>query len=320
VDFKTRNIPALNRETSVFVGLLILLAATFVFAADTHGASNKRTAVQYTLEFVPTRNALPGTSATMTITVVDGQTTVTFDLNKGYPDTVYTVWIVYNKLTWPLQYNSSGFPLADPATNDQTFPPEGLGVAPAGRLDQPFTDGMGLDQGITLVTNGGGNGYAQITLDYDLVAEAPVANKNIVTQCVPSVSNCIKKLSIASTWLRKYVIEFPVFQRAANCANYDPAYDPDVSGRDPNSGLYDPVATVLDSRFWQCIDLATLRNPNDPWSGLPRVPRFKFDHFRLAPHPDFATHGLFGGNVTEHFIDMIGRRCDLRPIPAGESC
>jgi len=42
-----------------------------------------------------------------------------------------------------------------------------------------------------------------------------------------------------------------------------------------------------------------------------RVPRFEFDHFRLAAHPDSLTHGFIGGNGTDHRIDMVGRRSDL---------
>jgi len=54
-------------------------------------------------------------------------------------------------------------------------------------------------------------------------------------------------------------------------------------------------------------------------TGLPRVWRYPFDHFRLAAHPDELTHGFIGGSAFEHAIDMVGRRCRLQPVPAGET-
>src|SRR5437764_990840 len=175
-------------------------------------------------------------------------------------------------------------------------------VAPTASLSAQFTNGMGLDPGVTFVTDDWGNGQVRVTLDYNILGNthddgSPVGNKSIVTQCVvdspgPQSGPCPSTSAIqrvTTTWLRKYIAQVPAADRASLCANYNSS--------DPSS------------IYWQCIDPATV----DPQTGngLPRVWRFPFDHFRLAAHPDGLTHGFIGGNEAEHVIDMVGRRCHL---------
>jgi hypothetical protein len=294
----------------LIVGLLGLLAAS-----DTQGSSD------HTLEFIPTQNALPGVSGTMTIDVKNGgsETDVHFSLRGGYPNTVYTIWVVYNLLNWPLPTSGTSVPSTSASTRPG-FPAEGNGVAPLARLDTPFADGMGLDPGVTFVTNDKGDADIQAVVYYDLIRESPVGNKDIIVQCAPgppaSDGSCpapSKKVNITTTWLREFIGQYKKSQRASKCANYDPAFDPDVTP------LNQIKPAGIDARYWQCIDPATVKDPDDPWTGLPRVPRFTFDHFRLAPHPDDLTHGLIGGTAVDHFIDMVGRRCNLVP-PVGPAC
>jgi hypothetical protein len=268
---------------------------------------------QYTLEFLPTHNALPGVTGKMRITVMNGNTIVTFKLRGGYPDTVYTIWTVFSQLVWPYTpdpNNPTRVP-ATPATDHPGFPPDGNGISPTARLGKPFTDGMGWDQGMTFVTDRNGHGEKRVMLDFNLIYEAPVSNSGEILQCAPTSSNCTKKVRVTTTWLRRFIGEFAIADRSAMCANYD--YKSDA---DPANPFYDPVVPGLDARLWQCVDPATV---NGNGGGLPRVHRFEFDHFRLAPHPDRLTHGFIGGNTTDHFIDMIGRRCDLLP-PVGPPC
>jgi len=162
---------------------------------------------------------------------------------------------------------------------------------------------MGLDPGAVFFTNDRGDGETQVRLDYDLIRAAPVANKDVIRQCVPGPvavgadgkATCpasSQSIRVTTTWLRTYIGQ--VTDPATECANYDPALEPGV-------------------RFWQCIDPATV----DPrtGNGLPRVPRFTFNHFRLAAHPDALTHGFIGGNHEDHVIDMVGRHADLAPKP-----
>src|SRR5947209_6570454 len=261
----------------------------------------------YTLAFEPTQNALAGSYGVMTIKPLPGGTLVAFKLRGGYPNTVYTIWTVFNRLVVPLPTDPSGTAVpACPATGgdpDQLgcpsdartgFPPEGSPVAPLARLDRPFTDGMGLDQGITFVTNDLGDGAGAISVEYNLFGGPddgpPVGNKNFVTQCVRPVESsddCIR-VNVATTWLRKFIGEYGLEERPSKCANYEPL----------------AVKPGIDARYWQCIDRTT---------ALPRVHRYEVDHFRLAPHPDDLTHGLFGGNPKDHFIDMVGRRCRVTP-------
>lgn len=272
---------------------------------------------EYTLEFTPTQNAPPGAQGTMTIKVngEKGETEVEFKVRGAYPDTVYTIWIVFNPLTWRPDDPANATTTKVSATSASArpgFPAEGNGVSPLAPLGAGFTGGMGLDPGATFVTDEKGDGKIDLKVDYDLLRAAPVSNKDMIAQCVPgpaaSDGNCYapsKLLRITTTWLRKYIAEFPLTERGVLCANYDATYDPE-------SPLYDPVGSKgQDARFWQCIDPAMW--DADKLDGLPRVHRYEFDHFRLANHPDDLTHGFIGGNGTEHWIDMVGRRGDLVP-------
>lgn len=279
---------SLKLVLTILALLAVLALAPWVSAAQEH-----------TLDFKPTQNAPAGISGTMTIEVKSGQTKARFRLNGGYPDTVYTIWIVYNVL-------QLANPLANSmeATERPGFPPEGNGVAPLGRLDAAFTSGMGMDPGASFVTDDHGNGDVDVELDYDLIRAAPVANSDVILQCAPAATNCLKQIRVTTTWLRRYIGEFPLVHRPRLCANYDARFDKE-------SGVYDPVLSKgTDARFWQCIN---------PDTGLPRVHRYTFDHFRLANHPDDLTHGFIGGDKVDHWIDMVGRRCDLVP-PVGPAC
>ncbi len=218
------------------------------------------------------------------------------------------------------------------------FYPEAGAVAPTASTASEFTSGMGLDPGATFFTNNNGDGQVHVKLDYNLLGTTyddgpPVGNVTVVAQCAlpggppagPSYmanvdaqgnpkstglpapitsSNCPKaaitlangtsktmqpKFTVTSSWLRKYIVQIDPADRAAKCANYDPL---------------DPT-----SIFWQCIDPATVNPQNG--TGLPRVWRYPFDHFRLAAHPDELTHGFIGGSAFEHAIDFVGRRCTL---------
>ena len=269
---------------------------------------------KYLLEFRPTGNLLAagGTAATgtMHIKVKDnGTTAVHFTLRGARQNTLYTIWIVFNKLTVDLagnpQMGADGQTvLATPAIAAYpSFPPEGNGVSPLARLDKPFTDGMGLDPGATFITNAKGDADVQVKLDYDLVHEAPVSNKDIIVQCVPGPpvkdpatgkESCpapSKVMRVTTTWLRQFIAQTPnPADPVKGCTNYDPTLGQEVL-------------------YWQCIDPATV----DPrtGNGLPRVPRFSPDHFRLAAHPDHLTHGFIGGNHEYHRIDMTGSMVEL---------
>ncbi len=280
--------------------LACLLATVGVPARSAAVVLAPTTVDVYTLEFEPTQNALAGSSGVMTIKPLPGGTLVAFKLRGGYPNTVYTIWTVYNRLVVPLPTDGTKVPSADPPAD---FPPEGNGVAPLARLDKPFTDGMGLDQGMTFVTDDAGDGSASINLDYDLLGGPdggpPVGNKNFAVQCVSPVDPLLSDppctpIKVATTWLRKFIGDYSPAERASVCANYEAL----------------AVRPGIDPRYWQCVD---------PANRLPRVHRYRFDHFRLAPHPDDLTHGLFGGNGTDHFIDMVGRRCQITP-PIDDPC
>ena len=284
--------------------LLACLLATVSLPARSAGAAE----AVHTLEFEPTQNARPGSSGVMTITTLDGgETRAVFTLRGGYPNMVYTIWTVFNQLVVPLPTDPTRTrvpacsatgedpgPLGCPTEPLPGFPPEGNGVAPLARLDKPFTNGMGLDQGITFVTNDRGDGEGAITVDYNLLGGAddgpPLGNQTFVVQCVRPVesANACVPIKVATTWLRKFIGDYSLAERPLKCANYEPV----------------AVRPGIDARYWQCVDPAT---------ALPRVHRYQFDHFRLAPHPDQLTHGLFGGNSEDHFIDMVGRRCRVSP-------
>src|SRR5947208_13637047 len=68
----------------------------------------------YPLEFEPTQNARPGSSGVMTIKPLPGGTLVAFKLRAGYPNTVYTIWTVYNRLVVPLPTEGTQVPASDP--------------------------------------------------------------------------------------------------------------------------------------------------------------------------------------------------------------
>ncbi len=294
------------RVVTVIFGLLGLLALPLQVTGNHSNAWGNEE--QYVLEFVPTQNA-PGAQGTMTIKVdVDKPATnVHFVVSGAYPNTLYTIWTVYNILDeakWKEAIEAGKIEVPSiSASTRPGFPPEGNGVSPLARLDSAFTSGMGQDPGASFVTNADGDGEVQVKLDYDLVTAAPVSNKDIIAQCAPSVSICEKQIKVTTTWLRRFIGEFPPADRASTCANYNATADPD-------SPQYDTVASKgMNARVWQCVDPATV-NPGTG-EGLPRVHRFQFDHFRLANHPDDLTHGFIGGNGVDHWIDMVGRRADL---------
>jgi hypothetical protein len=275
-----------------------------------------------------------GATGWMMINQVNGQTDLQFFVRGARPNTLYTIWTVFKPLSWCAD-SSTGCPDAfTPAGSAKPgfgsfspdalpFYPEASPVAPTASLAKAFTSGMGLDPGITFYTNNNGDGEIHVKLDYNLLATTyddgpPVANADVVAQCaVPgqpmtyTSANCpavtitvnglpvktVPKFTVTSSWLRKFIIQ--VHDPATECANYDPS---------------DPT-----SIFWQCIDPATANAKTG--TGLPRVWRYPFDHFRLAAHPDELTHGFIGGSAFEHTIDMVGRRCRLQPpLPGEPSC
>jgi hypothetical protein len=184
---------------------------------------------------------------------------------------------------------------------------------------------MGIDPGLAFYTNERGDADIHVRLDFNLLGttydDGPgVGIATTAAQCVlqgPPVppntytaANCppvqltingkslttIPRFTVASSWLRKFIWQV---KDPAECANYDP--------NDPTS------------IFWQCIDPATV----DPktGTGLPRVWRYPFSHFRLASHPDELTHGFIGGSAWEHTIDLVGQRCKIQPpLPGEKSC
>lgn len=288
----------------------------------------------YVLPFIATQNAPGGVDGgaegVMRIQVEDGKSRIHLRVRGLYPNTVYTIWTVFNKLTWNPANPGTGHSIPSCPANGENaaaacgtswqgwngFPSEGNGVAPTAKMSARFTDGMGLDPGATFKTNPQGDGQVSVQLDYDITAAdsvtgPPLGNKNIIRQTVPVptcdtdangnlTTTCSKKsLRITTTYLRGFVAEHPVADRATKCANYDAKSDPE------NVVAYDHEhANGSDARLWQCVH---------PVTGLPRVPRYGFDHFRLANHPDELTHGFIGGNGIDHWIDMVGRRGDLTP-------
>ena len=304
----------------------------------------------YTLPFVNTVNAPGGQSGpsegVMKIRVENGKSTVHLKVRNLYPKVVYTVWTVFGHLPLnppgsagfiidggpvpgghaPVQCspnNTSTSPLCPPGWSGWIgYHPEGHPVAPTAKISSRFTDGMGLDPGATFITDDNGDGHVMVRLDYDITSGAPLGNKNAITQtvlkvpskiCTPNAVDTSKvdcvdgvkdtKLNITTTYLRKFIGEFLLEDRAVMCANYDAPADPDVVGYDDN-GVAKTEPHGVDARLWQCVDPAT---------GMPRVPRFGFDHFRLANHVDDLTHGFIGGNSTDHIIDMVGLRACASP-------
>ncbi len=281
----------------------LILGLLGLFALPPHvGAATNGT---YTLTFIPTHHAPGGAQGNMTLKVVNGETLVHFHVKGGFPNTLYTIWTVFNVLKEPLPTAGHEVPSLPAGAHRPGFPPEGSPVSPLARLDAAFTAGMRIDPGASFVTDRNGNGEIELKLDYDLVREAPVSSKDIILQCAPTPTNCKKEVRLTTTWLRRFIGEFPQAQRASMCANYDPMFDLE-------SPRYDAVRSKgMDAQLWQCVDPASVDAKTG--SGLPRVQRFTFDHFRLANHPDSLTHGFVGGSPTDHWIDLVGRYKDLVP-------
>ena len=286
------------------LGALLMIQPEIAAADDDEDENQHET---YILYFRPTQNAPPGASGKMKISVdaSRGDTRVKFSVRHAYPNTLYTIWTVFNELRWPLPKKGVDVP-ASSAAKRPGFPQDGNGVSPLARLDASFTAGMGIDPGASFVTDEDGDGEIALTLDYDLLREAPVSNKDVITQCVArafdATKGCLDTVKITTTWLRTFVGEFPPSERARRCANYDPDADSDVvSDETKRRGA--------DARLWQCVDPTSVNRRSGRF--IVRVPRFEFDHFRLAAHPDSLTHGFIGGNGTDHRIDMVGRRSDL---------
>ena len=286
-----------------------------------------------------TNAGIKGLAATgrMEIKLVGGRTHLRVFVRGARSNTLYTIWTVFKPLMWcadpktgcpeafvPAGRIAPGF--TDFPAGALKFYPEAGRVAPTASMAKAFTSGMGLDPGATFYTDRNGNGEMSITLDYNLLGTTyddgpPVGNADAVVQCAvpgtpltytsapsgptacPPVTIMVNgnpvtttpRFTVTSSWLRKYIIQ--VNDPATECANYDPA---------------DPT-----SIFWQCIDPASVDRRTG--TGLPRVWRYPFDHFRLAAHPDELTHGFIGGSAFEHAIDMVGRRCRLQPVPPGET-
>src|SRR5215471_5108318 len=298
----------------------------------------------------PSVNGLGATGVMIINPQNNGQTNVQFFLSGARPNTLYTIWTVFKPLTlnWCTTPAATGCPEAFSIAAGSTKPDfnnadpvfqaafysEAGAVAPTASMSVAFTSGMGLDRGITFTTDGNGNGHVLVQLDYDLLGGIlsdgvtidynngpPVGNATAVKQCAMSaISNgtsvtgppleynpttcpgatitlpngkTVKapnvSFTVTSSWLRQFILQVPnPGDLVTGCANYDP---------------FNPA-----SYFWQCIDPAT---------GMPRVWRFPFDHFRLAAHPDELTHGFIGGSGFEHTIDMVGRRCAITPTPSG---
>src|SRR5207249_8651346 len=121
------------RKTLLAVPLASLLATVGAPARSAAVVLAPTTVDVYTLEFEPTQNALAGSDGVMTIKPLPGGTLVAFKLRGGYPNTVYTIWTVYNRLVVPLPTDGSKVPSAGSPAD---FPPEGNGVAPLARLDK----------------------------------------------------------------------------------------------------------------------------------------------------------------------------------------
>src|SRR3989475_7135718 len=121
---------------------------------------------QYTLRFEPTQMvySTPNGSqpvmrpssviGTMTLSVSNGQTDLQFSVKNLRPNTIYTIWTVFYPLAWPTYFAPGS---TRPALG-QHYPAgparyyvDGGGVAPTASLSAHFTNGMGLDPGVTFV-------------------------------------------------------------------------------------------------------------------------------------------------------------------------
>jgi hypothetical protein len=326
----------LESAMTIRTALALAILATVTVAPAPAGAAD-----EYVLPFIATPNA-PGGAAggaegIMNITVENGKSTVKLKVRGLYPDAVYTIWTAFNYLAPGMEKSTRHAPPSCSANGSSTdplcaggnwkgwadFPAEGNGVAPTAKISARFTDGMGPDPGATFTTNSNGDGQVTVRLDFDITTEAPVGNKDIIVQCAPvpgvklglnSRGNLDKicvdpgstPLRVTSTWLREFIGKYLKADRAMMCANYDPAADPE--NFNPVTQPVDYAhALAEDTRLWQCVD---------PRTGMPRVLRYGFDHFRLANHLDDLTHGFIGGNGTDHVIDMVGMRaCAVPPLP-----
>src|SRR5213594_236 len=186
------------------LGALLMIQPEIAAADDDEDENQHET---YILYFRPTQNAPPGASGKMKISVdaSRGDTRVKFSVRHAYPNTLYTIWTVFNELRWPLPKKGVDVPASSAATRPG-FPHYGNGVSPLARLDAPFTAGMGIDPGASFVTDEDGDGEIALTLDYDLIREAPVSNKDVITQCVSrafdATKGCPDTVKITTTWLR----------------------------------------------------------------------------------------------------------------------
>jgi hypothetical protein len=263
----------------------------------------------YTLDFRPTASDFTG-SVRMYLQVSCEHTSVALVVRGAAANTVYTLWNDFRTMAWdpnnPYQFPGGTLPAG--------FPSQGFLVGPVAPAYVPYTNGMGMDPG-SFRTDSVGNADVNFDLDYNLVAGAPVPNKVTATQCVPGGpavdGTCPapkKIMSVAQTWLRGFIGEYSLDQRDSQCANYD-------ARRDKESPSYDAVLArtcalggpgcVLgnnDARFWQCVD---------PGTGFPRIVTQPVGYIRLANHVDELSHGLFGGSVSDHTIDMIGIMTEL---------
>src|SRR2546423_840859 len=99
-------------------------------------------------------------SGTMTISVANGQTDLQFSVKNLRPRTIYTIWTVFYPLQWPLYVPPGGArPALDPnyPIGPAGFYIDGKPVAPTASLSAEFTNGMGLDPGVTFATDSWGN-------------------------------------------------------------------------------------------------------------------------------------------------------------------
>jgi hypothetical protein len=313
------------RVLATAIGLLIGLTGAMSAATPATAAQG-----EYRLEFLPTFNIgeSSGAGGTMTIRVhSDRHSTIDFRVWNLYPNTVYTIWTVFNNLAWRPGYfpdsdgdgvaDSNGVPACGASGGNcsvatgwkgwQGYPPEGGKVSPTGSLKSAYTHGIRLDPGSTFVTDKNGNGHIAVRLDFDALDANPVSLKQLLQQCRPgkfdpATGKCATSndvVDITTTWMRVFIGEYPVHERAAKCANYNADFDPEAGPVDPQ------VVHHTDARYWQCVD---------PETDLVRVRRFPVNHFRIANHPDALTHGHIGGDHNDHWIDLVGPRECIVPV------
>src|SRR5438105_15175671 len=139
---------------------------------------------QYTLRFEPTQMVYStpngsqpvmrpsSVSGTMTVSTSNGQTDLQFSVRNLRPNTIYTIWTIFYPLQWPMYFAPGSVrPALDPnyPTGPAGYYVDGGVVAPTASLSAEFTNGMGLDPGVTFVTDSWGNGSAHLTLDYNIL-------------------------------------------------------------------------------------------------------------------------------------------------------